>query len=274
MERQEGVPMSLLPPLDMHCHLTQAAEPADGDPAILSVTFTPDEYAARSTEKGTTRTVWALGLHPWEYGAQEQLEAFARQLPDAQAVGEIGLDGTDRARSPMDSQRDGLTQILSNPETKRRIVSIHGWMAYQEVVDVLRSEPTPGIVYHWFMGMGETLEQAIALDIFFSVNDAMFSLAGGREIVAQLPRHRVLTETDGPYIQAGTGQAMNPGDVIPGGPALRPGELNHSEQQLAEIWGESTSVVRQQLWHNLAELENRVDVRPFGASQTIATDPS
>ena len=45
------------------------------------------------------------------------------------------LDGTDRARSPMEVQRDGLRQILANPETKRRIGRIHGWMAYREVVD-------------------------------------------------------------------------------------------------------------------------------------------
>jgi TatD DNase family protein len=254
----------------MHCHLTQAAEPVDGNPAILSVTFTPDEYAARTPVGVASRIVWAVGLHPWEYGSDEQLEAFARHLPDASAVGEIGLDGTHRARSPMNVQRDGLLKILANPETKRRVGSIHGWMAYQEVVDVLAEEPTPGIVYHWFMGTGETLEQAVALDIFFSVNDAMLSLPEGREIVARLPRDRVLTETDGPYIQAGTGLAMNPGDDVPGGPALRPGELTNTEQQLAEIWSESTDAVRRQVWRNVAELESRVEVRPFGAAAMLA----
>jgi TatD DNase family protein len=254
----------------MHCHLVQAAQPIDGDPAILSVTFTPDEYEARPTEGVASRTIWAVGLHPWEYGSDEQLEAFERHVPAALAVGEIGLDGTDRARSPMDVQRTGLLRILANPETKRRLGSIHGWMAYQEVVDVLRREPTPGIVYHWFMGMGATLEQAVALDIFFSVNDAMFAVPEGRDVVARLPRHRVLTETDGPYIQAGTGQAMNPGDDIPGGPALRPGELTNTELQLAEVWDETADAVRLQIWQNLAELESRVEIRPFGAAELLA----
>jgi TatD DNase family protein len=270
MEHVGGQPVGLLPAVDMHCHLHQAAAPVDGNPAILSVTFTPDEYVARPTEDPESRAVWAVGLHPWEYGSDDQLEAFARHLPGALAVGEIGLDGTDRARSPMDVQREGLLQILANPETKRRVGSIHGWMAYQEVVDVLRAEPTPGIVYHWFMGTGETLEQAIALDIFFSVNDAMLSLPEGREIVARLPRNRVLTETDGPYIQAGTGQAMNPGDDVPGGPALRPGELTNTEQELAALWRGTTDVVRHQIWQNLAELESRVEVRPFGAAEMLA----
>jgi TatD DNase family protein len=261
--------MNLLPPVDMHCHMTQAAAAVDGSPAILSVTFTPDEYEARPTEDPESRTIWAVGLHPWEYDSEQQLDAFSRHLPDALAVGEIGLDGTDRARSPMDVQREGLHRILANPETKRRIGSIHGWMAYQEVVDVLRAEPTPGIVYHWFLGTGDTVDQAIALDLFFSVNDAMLALPEGRNIIARLPRNRVLTETDGPYIQAGTGLAMNPDDPITGGPALRPGELGNTEQQLAEIWGESKSAVRVQIWHNLAELESRVDIRPFRAAEML-----
>jgi hypothetical protein len=63
---------------------------------------------------------------------------------------------------------------------------------------------------------------------------------------------------------------MNPGDVVPGGPALRPGELSNTEQQLSEIWDESAEDVRRVIWQNLAELESRVDVRPFRAAQTVA----
>jgi TatD DNase family protein len=254
----------------MHCHLTQAADPVDGTPAILSVTFTPTEYEARSDDPDTSRTVWAVGLHPWEFGSADQLDAFFGHVPGAGAVGEIGLDGTDRARSHMDFQRDGLLRILSHPDTERRIVSIHGWMAYDEVVGALEEARPPGIVYHWFMGMGRTLERAVDLDIFFSVNDAMLSMPEGRQIVAELPRARVLTETDAPYIQAGTGQAMNPGDAVSGGPALRPGQLDETERALARIWRTTTPDVRTQLWTNLAELESRLDIRPFRASQILA----
>lgn len=263
--------MNPLPTVDMHCHLMQSAKPIDGNPAVLSVTFTPDEYEARPTEGSASRMVWAVGLHPWEYRSDEQLEAFEHHIASSLAVGEIGLDGTARAGSPMDVQRTGLRRILANPETKRRLGSIHGLMAYQDVVDVLRSEPTPGIVFHWFMGMGETFEQAVALDIFFSVNDNMLALPEGRDVVARLPRHRILTETDGPYIQAGTGQVMEPGEYLPGGPALRPGELSYTEQYLAATWGETLDAVRLQIWRNLAELESRVDIRPFGAAELLAS---
>jgi TatD DNase family protein len=261
--------MTSLPSLDMHCHTIQAAEPAEDEPAMLSVTFTPDEFASRPSREEGSRVVWGVGLHPWEFGTDEELAAFLKLLPDARAVGEIGLDGTERARSPLAFQRAGLKEILANPETKRRIVSIHGWMAYQDVVDVLEQEPTPGIIYHWFMGMGRTLDQAVALDIFFSVNDAMFSLKEGREVVAALPRDRVLMETDSPYIQLETGAAMNPGEDVPGQPALRPGQLALTEQRLADVWGDTVSGVRSQLWQNLAQLEARLEITPFEAASMI-----
>ena len=54
-------------------------------------------------------------------------------------------------------------------------------------------------------------------------------------------------------------------------PRLRPGELSNTEQQIAAIWGESTSAVRVQIWQNLAELEGRVDVRPFRAAEMLET---
>jgi TatD DNase family protein len=258
-----------LPSLDMHCHTIQAAEPAEGDPVMLSVTFMPDEFATRPSDESASNVVWGVGLHPWAFGSDEELAAFMRHLPESVAIGEIGLDGTDRARSPMDFQRAGLKEILSNPETKRRIVSIHGWMAYQEVVDALEENPVPGLVYHWFMGMGPTLEQAVALDIYFSVNDAMFSLKEGHEVVASVPRNRVLMETDSPYIQLETGAAMNPGDDVPGPPPLRPGQLELTEGHLAQAWGDTVDGVRRQLWENLAELEARVEIKPFAAASRL-----
>ncbi len=262
--------MSPLPTVDMHCHLMLYAKSIDGNPAVLGVTMSPEEYEARPTGGSASRIVWAVGLHPWMYRSDDQLEAFERHVGSSLAVGEIGLDGTARAGSSMGVQRTGLRRMLAHPETKRRVGSIHGLKAYQDVVDVLQIEPTPGMVFHWFMGMGETLEQAVALDIFFSVNDAMLALPEGRDVVARLPRGRILTETDGPYIQAGTGQVMEPGEDMPGGPALRPGELSYTEQHLAAIWGETLDAVRLQIWRNLADLESRVEIRPFGAAELLA----
>ena len=123
----------------------------------------------------------------------------------------------------------------------------------------------PGAIIHWFMGTGETLRKAIDLDVFFSVNDAMFAAAEGAEVIPALPRNRVLTETDAPSIEFGTGRSLDVGErrTRP----LNPGELEQTEAKLAEVWGTNPAEVRAQLWRNLAELEGRVERRPFGAAR-------
>jgi Tat protein secretion system quality control protein TatD with DNase activity len=255
----------------MHCHLGQAAEPVPDGPVVLAVSITPDEWLDHRDDAGPPGIVWALGLHPWTFVSSRQLDRFLELLPECDAVGEIGVDGTHRPLRSVAEQREGVATILAHPETKRRIVTIHGFDAYGDVIDLLEADPTPGIVYHWFMGAGAVLDRAIALDIFFSVNDAMLASLAGPEIVAELPRDRVLVETDAPCIQAGTGIPMNPGDPpVAGGPALRPGQLSATELALARIWGTTRSEVRAQLWRNLAELEGRVERRPFDASAVLA----
>jgi Tat protein secretion system quality control protein TatD with DNase activity len=81
-----------------------------------------------------------------------------------------------------------------------------------------------------------------------------------------MPRERVLTETDAPSIEQGTGRSLDVGETR--GRPLRPGELDDSELKLAEIWEVDQAEVRAQLWRNLAELQGRVERRPFSTDVT------
>lgn len=56
------------------------------------------------------------------------------------------------------------------------------------------------------------LEQAVAQGCYFSLNPAMMRSANGRRIADLLPPDRVLTETDGPFVQVG-GRQARPADV-------------------------------------------------------------
>jgi TatD DNase family protein len=258
-----------LPTLDMHAHVVQAGNVPPGDrPSILSVTFTPDEWEARGREPGTANVVWALGLHPWNMRSEADLERFLTRLPRCDAVGEIGVDRSSFPTMSMEEQRPVLEAILDHPETHKRIVSLHAWQAYADLVDILENgHLVPGAIIHWFMGTGETLRRAIELDVFFSVNDAMFAAPEGAEVIPALPRNRVLTETDAPSIEFGTGRSLDVGErhTRP----LNPGELEQTEGKLAEAWGTDTADVRTQVWRNLAELEQRVELRPFGTERFL-----
>lgn len=278
--------MTYLPPLDMHCHPVQAREyltkyPAtDADsfhsvamdtPSLLAMTYSPDEWTghALASAQGHAQPVWALGLHPWEPGSPDQLASFFSLVSKCDAIGEVGLDASAWATSSLNIQRENLTAILDSEQTRDRIVSLHGFEAYADLIGVLEDHLCAGAVLHWFLCSPQTLERAVALDVFYSVNHAMFSVPEGPAIVAAMPRTRVLLETDAPYIDRATGRALSPDDDQSVDRPLWPGEVGSTEAHLAGLWRVEVAEVRRQVWRNLAELESRVQRRPFAADATL-----
>lgn len=274
-----------LPPLDMHCHPIQTGEYLSTHPyaarefladsrkpaaVTFAVTMSPEEWRRRGdVTLGVDQTsVWGLGLHPWETQTSDQVELFLRLLPHCDAVGEIGLDNTFRAGRLVDDQRDTFVRVLKNEHTRRRMVSVHGQDS-RAVIGVLEDYLCPGLIYHWFYASDRTVERAIALDIFYSVNHAVFSLPDGAAVISSLPRNRVLIETDAPAIDRASGRSLNPGDAETDDRPLWPGETELTEKELAQIWGVDPVQVRRQTWENLAALEARLDYRPFGSLQIL-----
>ena len=147
---------------------------------------------------------------------------------------------------------------------------MHGYEADAALIGVLEEHLCAGVVYHWFSGNGEALRRLIALDVFYSVNHAMFSVPEGPELVSTMPRTRVLMETDAPSIDRATGRALSPGAEQTDDRPLWPGEVGVAEVELAQVWGVDVAEVRQQVWRNLAELESRLQRRPFSAVEILA----
>ena len=57
------------------------------------------------------------------------------------------------------------------------------------------------VVLHWFTGSRAEARRAGALGCYFSVNAEMMRTERGRNLIADLPADRILTETDGPFTQ-------------------------------------------------------------------------
>ena len=92
-------------------------------------------------------------------------------------------------------------------------------------------------IFHWYSGSLKTLEQIVRAGHLLSVNPAMTRSAKGREIIAQIPRTQVLSETDGPYVQIG-------------GVPAKPWDVARVEEYLARVWELPTDQTRSQLWSN------------------------
>ena len=81
------------------------------------------------------------------------------------------------------------------------------------VIDFIKKHPSSGVpVLHWFSGNMRELNHAIELGCWFSINPSMTLSKKGQEIIKKIPKERILTETDSPFLKW-NGRPSNPMDV-------------------------------------------------------------
>jgi TatD DNase family protein len=238
--------------IDFHCHLDLYRDPhavtrecVDRNLYILSVTTTPSAWAGTSAlAKGATRIRTALGLHPQlAHERKSELPLFEKLLPETRYVGEVGLDGAPECRPHWADQQTVFAQILSAcADAGGRVLSIHSRRAATAVLDAFEASPGAGIpVLHWFSGTSGELARAVELGCWFSIGPAMLRSDKGRKLASEMPRTRILTETDGPFAQVDDRAAM-------------PWDVDKAVQALAEAWGEPADAVQATLDENLRRL--------------------
>ena len=223
------------PAVDLHCHLDLYPEPVaavqrcrEVGAYVLSVTTTPKAWRGTlAISKGVPRIRTSLGLHP-QIAHQRigELPLFEGLLPEARYVGEVGLDGSAECKPHWREQIRVFDQVLKFAAAAGgRIFTVHSRRAASDVLDALARQPGAGVhVLHWFTGSKAELERAVAMGCWFSVGPAMLASKRGQDLVASMPRDRVLTETDGPFAAVNK-ESLQPADV---GGAMR---------GLATAWG-------------------------------------
>ena len=238
--------------IDFHCHVDLFPDPAELVAEItrrkcyvLAVTTTPLAWAGTNRVVGDApRVKVGLGLHP-ELVAQRHAEVdeFGRLLPQAQYVGEIGLDGSARHRSSLGLQQRVFRKMLRlTEEAGGRIMSIHSRGAATSVLEEIERHPAAGTaVLHWFTGTNDELRRASDLGCWFSVGPAMLRTKKGRRLVEGMPPDRVLTESDGPFAQDKEGPAV-------------PWRIESAIRVLGEVWALGEEDVKGQVQCNLRSL--------------------
>lgn len=240
--------------VDFHCHLDlykdHAALIAECDRervATLAVTTTPKawarngELAARSSQVRV-----ALGLHPQLVAQREgELPLLERLLADARYVGEVGLDASPRFYRSFPTQERVFDRILrACAEHGGKILTVHSARAVGKVLGHIERTLPPDrgrVVLHWFTGTPAEARRAVALGCYFSINAEMLRSPKHRQFVANLPIDRVLSETDGPFIQAG-------------GRPVRPREVAATVEQLAALRSLSVEAMARTILVNLKAL--------------------
>ncbi len=251
--------------IDFHCHLDLFPDPAaiakechDRGVYVLSVTTTPSAWTGTDAlAKGSDRIKTALGMHPQlAHERHSELALFDQLLSQTRYVGEIGLDGAPEFKKHWEMQLRVLEHVLAScSRVGDRIMSLHSRRAVKPVLDHLERYPQAGTaVLHWFSGSVRDLDRAIELNCWFSVGPAMLRSERGRACVKQMPRERILTESDGPFAQ------------LDGSPVF-PWQMDEAIVALSEIWGISQGEVSRTLDGNLRRLLE-VDRAPAASRRT------
>lgn len=221
--------------MDFHCHLDLYSEArkvyeeaARRNAFTWLVTTSPKAFEATSRVLEPSPSVLITpGLHPEiAHDRANELGMLLDQIRNVRAVGEVGLDGSPRFKAHYMEQRRIFKAVVARcAELGGRTLSIHSRRAVKDLLFELEQHPGYGIaVLHWFSGTHSELKSAVEHDCWFSVGPAMFESANGRELAANMPRNRVLPESDGPFAQ------------IAGKPVM-PWDANQVATKLCAAWG-------------------------------------
>lgn len=194
---------------DAHCHVADFDDPVCAQQnceqlgiTTVCVTVSPAQFDALAALDRPASMVLAPGLHPQELpAALDQLPRLLALMDQASWVGEIGLDGVDASRETAEAQRRVLRSVLDRCVAVGRPhqrMTLHSRRTAGRLLDELDGG-FPRAVLHWFSGDAAALERALAERRWFSVNPAMAGSRTGRLILRELPRDRLVYESDGPY---------------------------------------------------------------------------
>lgn len=240
--------------VDFHCHVDlykdHSALIAECDRervATLAVTTTPKAWPRnRELAAKSAHVRIALGLHPQLIAEREnELPIFERYLSDARYVGEVGLDAGPRFYRSFPAQERVFERILrACAEQGGKILTVHSVRAVGKVLNHIESslpQDRGGVVLHWFTGTSAEARRAVALGCYFSINGEMLRSPKHRQLVGSLPLDRLLTETDGPFVERD-------------GQPLRPRDVGHTVVELAEARSVSAKAMEDAVLQNLRRL--------------------
>lgn len=146
----------------------------------------------------------AFGIHPWqahtaEDGWQERLIGMLARHPQS-SIGECGLDQW-VSSPPMEMQRPVFRDQLRIARELDRPLTIHCLKAWGALFEAFAEAPPPSrFLMHSFGGSIETARRLVPLGAYFSFSGHFLHerKSAALEMFRQLPRDRILLETDAP----------------------------------------------------------------------------
>lgn len=245
--------------IDTHCHLSDkryedpdaivAAMQSDGLEQVISIGYDLlSSTVSRDLAARHERVFFAAGIHPGETaGLPQDYTAQIRSLAADKkcvAIGEIGLDYHYPDYDAGLQKKILCEQLALCAETGLPAI-FHVREADGEMLQLVREHldelPARGVV-HCFSGSKETALAYVQMGFYISFTGSITFKNAVRapEILAALPRDRVLVETDSPYLSP----------VPFRGETNFPARVRLVARRIAEIWGIDEQEVAKQTTQN------------------------
>ena len=206
---------------DSHCHVDEPKFDDDREDVLTRMAEAGvTRYAVIGSDMATSRhsadfaaahpgCYAAIGIHPHE--AKGFVEDDLQRLADwskeekVVAIGEIGLDYHFPDHSPKELQRAFFVKQLRIPDKLSLPVVIHSREACADTLAILhenRALLKKGFLMHCFSYAAETVNEFLSLGAYFSFGGvSTFKKAEKvRRAAVIVPKERILTETDSPYL--------------------------------------------------------------------------
>jgi TatD DNase family protein len=186
----------------------------------------------------------AAGLYPEDTLKEKDFvnlkEFVKKNKSQIFAIGEIGLDKTEKA--DFELQKQIFIKQLELAKKLKLPAIIHTRKAEKEVIEILENYKDQKIILHCFSGNFNLIKRAIELGFYFSIPTNIVRSEHFQKLAIEIPRERILTETDTPY--------LSPYKETKNQPAY----IKETIKKLSELWKLSEKEVEKQIEINFNKI--------------------
>ncbi len=197
----------------------------------------------------------AIGLYPPGAIKEEDKEKVIEELKKIKelvlknkeeivAIGEIGMDFYHGKREEMEFQEKILIEQLNLAKELNLPSIIHTRGAEKEVLEILEKYSSQKIVIHCFCGNMKLVKKAVEIGCYFSIPCSLKRMQNFLELLKIVPKERILTETDAPYLSPFEGKTNEPAFI------------KETIKEISKIWNLSIEETEKQIEKNSLEIFN------------------
>jgi TatD DNase family protein len=221
--------------------------------STLIVTGTTVEESKEAAEIAERFDLYStVGIHPHhakDFKNTDELKNIAAH-PRVVAIGECGLD-FNRNYSPHPAQEECFTAQVELGLSLQKPLFLHSRDAHPRFAQIVKSLKVQKAVAHCFTGERDELRACLDLGLYIGITGWICDERRGRhlvELVREVPRDRLLLETDAPY--------LTPRDMRPQPKARRnePAFLPHILKAVARALGRDAGEVAAETARNARAL--------------------